>query len=347
MDENISIAEELSKQIDLAEQADTPPETPPEVAPEQEATDAGRARDEKGRFAPKKADESQEATPEVPPQTEAITEPPPEKQKEYQRLGLRKEEFAHFEKAPPEVQGILRRRMGELREAFERSDADVKFAQTMRQTISPYEATFRAAGVDAVTAVHALLNTDHRLRYGAPHEKAQAFVKIAQTYGVDLAGLVQQAESQPKADPMVSTLQQRLSALENTLLQQYQQAAQDDERRRMDAVSQFFAAHPQAEQLQDEIVAQIAAVRQADPSLPYSEVLKQAYDKAQWASPTYRESLLAKQREETEKKARDDAAAKAAAAKKAGFDVKGQGGIGIASSSGMSLRDELSSMIPG
>ena len=172
-------------------------------------------------------------------------------------------------------------------------------------------------------------------------------MQIAQSYGVDLTQVQQAAENQPRPDPMVNALQQRLHMLESRFVQQSQAAEANDERRRTEAVDQFFAAHPEAQQLQDEIVYQIAAVKQADPSLPHSEVLNRAFEKAQWASPTFRETLLAKQRAEAEKKAREDAAAKATAAKKAGFDVKGQGGVGIASSQTVSLRDELSSMIPG
>lgn len=359
----VSLSEELSKQFDAAVEAPEAPVTTEttteavaapettETTPETPEAKAQRERDEKGRFTKKPETAETTAAPEAPaveqPQTTEAVEIPPEKQREYQSLGLRNEEVALFDKAPPELQNILKRRVEGLRELFTRNEQDIRFSQSMKQTLQPYEATFRSIGVDAPTAVQYLLNADHKLRYGSPVEKLQSVMQIAQSYGVDLTQVQQAAENQPRPDPMVNALQQRINMLESRYIQQSQAAEKDDERRRTEAVDQFFAAHPEAQQLQDEIVYQIAAVKQADPSLPHSEVLNRAYDKAQWASPTFRETLLAKQRAEAEKKAREDAAAKATAAKKAGFDVKGQGGVGIASSQTVSLRDELSSMIPG
>ena len=61
----------------------------------------------------------------------------------------------------------------------------------MRQTLQPYEATFRSIGVDAPTAVQYLLNADHRLRYGSPQEKLQMFAQLARDYQVPLDALMQ------------------------------------------------------------------------------------------------------------------------------------------------------------
>jgi len=75
--------------------------------------------------------------------------------------------------------------------------------------------------------------------------------------------------------------------------------------------------------------------------------LEQAYEMACYANNEVRASLIAQQQSEAEAKRLDEAKRKAAESKRASFDVSGQGGVGIADTSKLSIADELRSHLRG
>jgi hypothetical protein len=162
---------------------------PTETAPAQD----GRARDEKGRFAPKGKEPPAAAGPpaQPSPRTGPAEKPPPEVHAAQPQGDTHKpppgwtpaarEEWA---KVPPTVQAEVWRREKENAQNIRQSAEARQFHEAFRQTVAPYEAAIRAEGVDALTAARNLFQATHVLQSGPPLAKAQLWVQVARTYGI-------------------------------------------------------------------------------------------------------------------------------------------------------------------
>ena len=164
----------------------------------------------------------------------------------------------------------------------------------------------------------------------------QGFINwFAQTRGINLAGLTQQAQ-QPGMDPAlaphVQPLVQKISTLERQLsdLTNGQQRAVYETN--LDSVKAFSAdpAHPYVTDVWEDMVVLLESRRATS--------LEDAYQKATWANPAVREQMLTAEREKASQAANLDRA------RRAGVALNGSpvpGASTAASGPERSLRDDL------
>lgn len=267
-----------------------------EPVTETESQKADRLRDEKGRFAEGKAQEEKPARkypsswkPEAKPLFDRIASDP--------ELALIADE--------------IERRETDFHKGLEGYKTKAQFAESMEKAIAPFQATIASYGVTPDVAVQALFSADHRLRYGPPHEKAQAFMQLAQDYGIDLNQLPQQAQVDPQYASLQTELQQ-LKAMQHQWMLSQQQAQTQSV---MSDIERFSAGKDHFDAVREDMAALLQAGR--------AESLEQAYEMAIWARPDIRSSLLEQQMKESEQKRREDAQRAAAAAKSAAVQVRG------------------------
>lgn len=289
------------------------PEEVTKEEPEAPAT-TGQPRGPDGKFikpdaAPTEAAEEPADAPEQPAPVQApkpgavdLTKPP---------TSLKGNVQAKWQSLDEDVRAEFHRREANFHEGLSAYKQMADIGKIMDAEVRPYEAMLRAAGLSAPVAVRDLLNTAYQLRTGTAEAKTQIVMNIAKQYGIDLTNLQETAQqlaaAEPKIDPNIAPLQEKLSAIEQMIEDQKKEASQR-EYAELQKETQTFAANPK-NKFYELVKLDMAALIETGRA----DGLQDAYDKAIWANPEARAQLLAEQ-QAVERKQK---AEKAAAAKKA------------------------------
>lgn len=321
----------FEEKTDDTSQTDSVVNTPEPVTEDKplETSAEQRARDEAGRFAAK------EKAPEpVTPPTEEIKpiKAPSSWKPAAQEAYLKAE---RGEALTPEEVRILtneaNRRESDFHRGVEEFKTHAQKARAYEQVIAPYQQTFQQLGVDAPTAIGALLKADHTLRYGDPATKAQYFQQLAQQYGVNL----EQIQNPPQYDPQTQYLMQQLNELRQTQAQWHNSIQQQEQTRANQELEQFSQA---GNAHFDAVRGDMADLLETGKATS----LQDAYEKAVWMNPDIRQSLIEQQRSEAQKKAM--AEAQNLRAKTAAVSVKGSSpSAGGVQTNGSDLRSLIAS----
>jgi hypothetical protein len=205
-------------------------------------------------------------------------------------------------------------------------------AKAYDQVIAPYQQHLQSLGVDAPTAISALMRADVTLRTSDPATKAIYFRHLAREYGIDL----EQAQNMPQPDPQTQYLMQQLQTLQQQQ-QTWQNQIQAQERARTQ--SEIEAFKTQAPHF-DAVRGDMADLLQAGKA----STLQEAYDMAVWMRPDTRQSLVEQQRIEAQRKALEEAQAQRA--KSAAVSVKGSSPASVGSQPVKgSLRDIIAAQL--
>ena len=305
-----------------------------ETAPEAESTQEQRVRDEQGRFAPatqeKPAQEVQSAPVE---QQNAPTRNPfsswkPDAQQALQKAergeALTAEELKLLRVEAERREGDFHRGVSEFKSHSERAKAyDAAFA--------PYQQHLQRLGVDAPTAINALMRADVTLRTGDPVTKANYFAQLAREYGIDLNQVV---NPQP-VDPQTQYMQQQLQQLQQQQHMWQNQMQQQEQMRAQQELTTFATAEkPHFDAVRNDMADLLETGK--------AKSLQEAYEMAVWMRPDVRQTLMSQQLADAQRKAVEQAQAQRA--KSAAVGVKGSS---PASAGGQpvngSLRDILAS----
>jgi hypothetical protein len=221
------------------------------------------------------------------------------------------------------------RREGDFHKGVEEFKTHAQKARAYEQAVAPYMQNLTAAGVDAPSAVSALLKADHILRNSDQQTKTAYFAQLARSYGIDLG----QALEVPPVDPQVQYLTNQLNQLQQRE-QQWHNSIQEQETASAATQLQDFASQGNVH---------FDAVRgdMADLLITgKAKTLKEAYDMAVWMRPDIRQSLIEQQRVEAQQAALEQA--RATKAKTAIVGIKGSSPAsgGVTTSKG-SLREIL------
>lgn len=266
---------------------------------------AERARDAEGKFieapkdrkvltlSPKDAGINVAAQPQLgvvePPAPVAIKAPE----------GWKAELKAKFNELPPEVQAEISRREGETHKALTKQDDERLFGKRVSEIVSPYLPTIRSEGGTPEKAIETLLQTAHVLRQGTDQQKAMAVAQVIQQFKVSPQGLFSilqggnaqggQPLQQGQFDPRLETLQQRVDRMERAE-QEAAQQRQLQEDARIQGLLADFAAKPGHEHY-EQVKVFMGHLLSNDQAVDLDE----AYNKAIWANPEIRSSLIAAQ----------------------------------------------------
>lgn len=199
------------------ESSHTPSAEAPSATPEKEtATEAGRARDERGKFSKAKADPAQpngaakpgqalgegataRATSQSPAAVAPTSEPATPSPKAPQSWKPATREM--WNSLPPEVQHEVVRRDREAESAKREGAESRRVHSQFREITEPYRALIESEGSDPMTAVKALLQGSVALRIGSQSQKAQYIASLVKKFDVDIGALDSSLAGQPTREP--------------------------------------------------------------------------------------------------------------------------------------------------
>ena len=320
-----SALEEAFNEADKPETEEVEAVTTPAETEQPEETAAepteGRARDEQGRFAPKVATESKEAPVPVPePAPAPPTRNPFSSWKPDAQQALMKAERG--EALTPEELKLLRveaeRRESDFHKGVSEFKTHSERAKAYDQAIAPYQQHLQRLGVDAPTAINALMKADVTLRTSDPATKAQYFAQLAREYGIDLA----QVQNPAPVDPQTQFLTQQLNELRQQQQMWQNQVQQQEQMRVQQELQQFATADKKHFDAVRNDMADLLETGKA-------KNLQEAYDMAVWMRPDVRQTLIEQQLADAQRKALEQAQAQRA--KTAAVGVKGSSPIGAGS----------------
>lgn len=224
---------------------------------------------------------------------------------------------ADWMKLPRPLQEQLAKREDDYHKELTKHDEERNFGREITRVVTPYMAQIRAEGADAPKAIQELLNTAHLLRTASPQQKGALLWRTAQMFGADM----RQNQAQPPVNPMLQGLQQQVHSLQQTIQQQTELKKQQED----DAIqSQIKTFSEDPKNIHFEAVkAEMAALLKSG----LAKDLPDAYERATYANPHTRSTLLQAQTTGAEEKRVAEKRAKAEAAKKAGSSLRGSPGI--------------------
>lgn len=303
--------------------------TTTETAPNIEPVNSGR--DEKGRFATKPVDQAQQSEGHKFVETTTVRKAPSSWKPAAQEAFLKADRGESL--TPDEIKLLTAE--AERRESdFHRGLNDFKShserAKQYDAVIAPYQNHLRNLGVDAPTAINALMQADVTLRTSDPATREQYFAKLAQEYGIDLN---QVRQPQPQ-DPQTQYLMQQLNELRQSQ-QMWQNQIQQQEQAKAQHELQSFSSSgkPHFDLVRNDMADLLETGKASN--------LQDAYEMAVWMKPEVRQTLINEQLAEAQRKTMEQAQTQRA--KTAAVSVKGSNPSGGASQQVTgSLRDILS-----
>ena len=261
-----------------------------------------RERSPDGKYTAKAVEAAEEPQPTEPAEQKEPTTVPPE----LQRLGLKKEEAEAFAKADQTVRDAFIRRSEEMHKGIEQFRQKAQFADQMAQAIQPYAQHLQSMGMHPIQAVQRLMAADNVLRSGTPEQKQAAALHVLQGYGIQIG-----EGAHPYVDQNLSGLQTDLQRMQNWILQKEQQE-QQREQATLNSEIASFSADP-ANKHFEAVRSDMAGLLQAG----IATNLKDAYERAIYANPTVRASVLAEQQAQSDAARKADSIQKAQEAKRA------------------------------
>jgi hypothetical protein len=257
-------------------------------------------------------------------------------------------EKAEWTKLSPAVQAAVSRREAEISRGGQQwSDEKRRY----EAVLSPVAEAARRNGLSTEQGLQSLLNAQSFLE----RDPTAAIKWLAQSHGVNLATLAGSPDDVPSAQtPDIEAIVRR--AVQQTvqpIVAPIQDRWQQEEHNRQETTTQMvvdFAASPGHEHfngVEEEIMAMIPPLKARNPTWTPQQVLQEAYDRATFANPATRQTILAAQETAAEAKRREEASQRATKARGAAVSVTGspQGSAGQEPAG--SLRDEIMRAMTG
>jgi hypothetical protein len=307
-------------------------------------------RDDRGRFASKKAAAETSATDPASDAAAPVEQPaaPVEPEKPAapaieapQHWAAQDKEL--FGKLSPDGQKFLLDRHKAMEGDYTRRMQEIA---PLRKSAEQWQPYLQQIGTTPEQAFQALIGAEYTLRTGTPEQKQQALRQLMADYKITLDQAPQQVDEY--VDPQVAALKQRLEQFEawKTSREQaeQQQLRQQQDRHQAELQSTItnFAsekteagspAHPHFEAVKNAMAALIGSGEAPD--------LKTAYDMAVWARPDLRQQLLTAQQEAAAKKAAEEAKARALKANTAAASITGTPAGATPPAPANTLREEI------
>lgn len=302
-----------------------------------------RERDEAGRFtqAEKTARVAEKVAGETGAAPAVVAPGAPVGEPEIAMPAALKREFGDkWKTLPREVQQFWADRELTVHQGFTKADEDRSFGKSMKDAVTPYEAIIRAEGSTPAEAVKSLLNTAYVLRSGNEQQRVELFTQLMQQYGVQPQALFNRLQGgASQVDPQINSLQSEIQQMRALLQDQQTQRQQQEEQQVYGEIDSFKAqsGHEHFDAVRYDMGLLIQNGR--------AETMQDAYDKAIWADPAIRSTLISQQTQAGQTKRVADVNARAQQARKAGSSVVGApgGNAEAAAAANADLRSTLSS----
>lgn len=288
---------------------------------------ANKPRAEDGKFAPKDGKPKEEAPAKPLDAAKLPTDPKVEKPPKtavQPPQSWRAEVREKWGTLPPEVQSYIAEREQAAHQRISELGQKAQVAEQLDAVWQQHE--YRLQGVSKPHYVNNLLAADQALR-----NDPVGFIKlVAQHNNIDLNSMVSDpyAVADPQSAQVQATLQAanaRIEQLERQLGEVGQRVIgretaerQSQEQQYNQMVQEFSTDKEDWATLLPDMMANAAALVQANPNRPPKEILQDAYERAQWGNPTTRKALMERQAKDAEAKKLEEAKAAADRAKRAG-----------------------------
>lgn len=237
-------------------------------------------------------------TPETKPSEPAKTQPPAIAAP----ASWTSEMKAKWATLPSEAQQYIAQREQESHGRISELGQYAKRMEPIREVLDHHKDYLRNVAMPPPELLSRLLDASRRLDTG---DAVGVVRDLIQNYKIDPFQLLDDG-TQAQPDPNTQRLQSRIDQLERQLqgyTAQQERAAQAQRDAQSNAVlaeiETFAKDKADWAELQEDLFANIAAIRKAKPNASHAEVLQEAYDRARWANPTTRARL----QQETQAKA--------------------------------------------
>lgn len=359
-----TVAAESTSNAAVAESPVTETTQTTETAkPETVVTD-GRARDEQGRFT-KSEKQSQEETQQVAAtgtETTQAAADTTQQASQQQTTGVdlppstwTATAKAEYAKLPEVVRNEIKKRESDFQKGIGQYKQAADFGTRIDSVMRPYANIIREKGGTPEGVIGNLLQTAYALQTGTPQQKAQLLLQAAQQYGADMS-MFGQKPAEGQQDPNIEAIiQQRLQPVLQELNQfksqfttTQQQREQQEQQTLASQIESFRTATDEKGQPKhvyfDNVRGTMAALIESGDAAN----LDQAYEMACRAHPEVSKLVFAEQRSKEEAQRLAEQRRLADEAKRANtVNAQGQGGVGIADTSKVTLRDELMGRMEG
>jgi hypothetical protein len=315
-----------------------------------ETSSDGRQRGPDGKFIAKDQAAPVAADAQLTPSTDAAkasevaaqpaTNAPP--------AGWTAAEKAEWAKLSPAVQAAVSRREQEMSRGGQQWSEEKRRYEAV---LSPVAEAARRNGMNTEQGLTALLNAQSFLE----RDPTAAIKWLAQSHGVNLATLAgQPAEVSSAQSPDIEAIvRQAVQRSVAPIVAPIQQRWQQEEHRQQEMTTQMvvtFAAAPGHEHfgsVEQDIMDLIPPLKERNPTWTPQQVLQEAYDRAVYANPATRQTILTARETAADEKRRTEAAQRATKARGAAVSVTGspQGSAGAEPAA--SLRDEIMRAMTG
>lgn len=310
----------------------------------------GRARGPDGKFIEKPAAPEKVAAAQELPSTDAtkasevavqpVDVAPP--------VGWTAAEKAEWTKLPPAVQAAVSRREAEMSKGGQQWSEEKRRYEAV---LSPVAEAARRNGLSTEQGLQSLLNAQSFLE----RDPLGAIKWLAQSHGVNLATLAGSPDdvSSAPAPDIEAIVRQAVQRSVAPIVAPIQQRWQQEEQRQQDTTTQMvvdFAAsqgHEHFNAVEEEIMAMIVPLKERNPTWSPQQVLQEAYDRAVYANPVTRQSILTLNEQAAETKRREEAQQRATKARGAAVSVTGSPQGSAGNEPAATLRDEIMRAMTG
>jgi hypothetical protein len=176
-----------------------------------------------------------------------------------------------WQTADPRLQEYAYKREEEMRAGIEPLRSKAQFADQINEAIQPYMNTIRGQNLDAPSAVKALMEADHNLRYSPPDQKRAYLASLARAYGIDLGNNGLQSHSGP-IDPNYYALQNELNNVRGEITNFKQQQEQVENQALLSEINDFAGKAEYFEEVRPDMIKLLQS--------GVAGTLEEAYEKA-------------------------------------------------------------------
>lgn len=222
---------------------------------------------------------------------------------------------------PPDAQAYVAQRESESHKRISELGQQVKAFEPIRNVVEHFRDTFNRTGLAPHDAFARMMAMESRLET----DPVGAINDIAAAYGVDLSNGSQAQQEQGSESAEVRSLKAEINALKRQVGETVSKvtARERSEYEQHQAslaslVDEFAKTKTDFADIENDILTQVAAIRQTEPNLTPKETLEKAYEAARWANPKVRDKILADRQKEIDSKAEAERRKSADQAKRVG-----------------------------
>ncbi len=257
-------------------------------------------------------------------------------------------EKAEWAKLSPAVQAAVSRREQEMSRGGQQWSEEKRRYET---AISPIATLARSKGLSTEEGIQRLARAQQML----DTDPVSALKEIAASYGVNLATLAGSPDtvSSAQAPDIEAIVRQAVQRSVTPIVAPIQDRWRQEEQRQQEMTTQMvvdFAGskgHEHFGSVEQDIMDLIPPLKERNPTWSPQQVLQEAYDRAVYANPVTRQSILTASEAAAEAKRREEASQRATRARGAAVSVTGSPQGSAANEPAGSLRDEIMRAMTG